>query len=302
MNLLLTGAFNYSDEQKYALEALGYKIKFLQDERSNSSGWDFLQFQAVVCNGLFLYNDINRFKNLQFLQTTSAGLDRIPLDYIEQNGIKLCNARGVYSVPMAEWAVLKTLELYKKSAAFYTSQKKHEWQKQRDLEELCGKTVCIAGLGSVGTECAKRFKAFGCKIVGVDISDFNAKAADSFFFVEDIAKAIDISDVVVLTLPLTDQTRGMINADLLKNFGGKILINIARGAIINGEDLTKALQKGILHGAALDVFEDEPLPADSPLWDMQNVLVTPHNSFVSGGNNARLFDLIYKNLKEFANV
>src|SRR5690606_16220867 len=118
MKLLLTGAFKYSEEQLDSLKSLGYEILFIQDERVPLEV-DVSDVDAVVCNGLFLYNDIKKFKNLKFIQLTSAGLDRVPLDYIKDQGIKIFNARGVYSVPMAEWVVLKILEIYKKSRKFY---------------------------------------------------------------------------------------------------------------------------------------------------------------------------------------
>ena len=116
--LLLTGAFKYSREQLSNLEYLGYEIVFVQDERKTLN-IDVSDINAVVCNSLFLYNDIKEFKKLRIIQLTSAGLDRVPLDYINEKGVQLFNARGVYSIPMAEWAILKTLEIYKKSRVFY---------------------------------------------------------------------------------------------------------------------------------------------------------------------------------------
>ncbi|MGN0560779.1 MAG: hydroxyacid dehydrogenase, partial [Candidatus Fimenecus sp.] len=112
MRLLLTGAFSYSEAQLNALRALGAELVFQKDERG-APETDFAAVEAAVCNGLFLYHDIKEFKNLKCIQLTSAGLDRVPLDYIQEKGIKLCNARGVYSVPMAEWALCGVLSLYK---------------------------------------------------------------------------------------------------------------------------------------------------------------------------------------------
>src|SRR5690554_6071574 len=110
MNILLTGAFNYSKEQFNDIESLGYKITFVQEEREELN-IDVSKFEVVVCNSLFMYNDIKKFKNLKVIQLTSAGLDRVPLEYINQNNIKLFNASGVYSIPIAEWTVLKILEV-----------------------------------------------------------------------------------------------------------------------------------------------------------------------------------------------
>jgi phosphoglycerate dehydrogenase-like enzyme len=145
MNLLLTGAFKYTKGQLNSIQDLGYNITLVQDERVSLSeanqNIDIAAIDAVVCNSLFLYNDINQFKSLKFLQLTSAGMDRVSLDYIKNHGIQIANARGIYSIPMAEWVVLKILEIYKNSRHFYKAQSERKWQKQRGLLELAGKTA-----------------------------------------------------------------------------------------------------------------------------------------------------------------
>ena len=299
MNLLLTGAFTYSQAQLEALRALGADITFVQDERDKLT-MDVSRFDAVVCNGLFLQNDITRFQSLRFIQTTSVGLDRMPLDYINAQGIQLYNARGVYSVPMAEWALCGVLSLYKHITAFLDRQANALWEKDRTVRELSGDTVLVVGCGSVGTECAKRFKAFGTRVAAADICRPTAACYDTFYSMDALPSALEIADVIVLTLPLTEETRGMFGKTLFsKCKRGATLVNIARGAVLCEKDLIEALESGILGGAVLDVFETEPLPKDSPLWEMENVLITPHNSFASSKNNERLFDVIYQNLETY---
>lgn len=299
MQLLLTGAFSYTDAQKEQLKALGAEITFVQEEREKLD-LDVSEFEAVVCNGLFLKNDIRDFRNLRFVQATSAGLDRMPTDYIKEHGIRLCNARGVYSVPMAEFAVSGVSALYKHLPQFLKNQEKRLWQKDRAVRELSGDSVLIVGCGSVGTECAKRFQAFGMRVSAADICRPSADCYDAYYPMEQLPAALAAADVVVLTLPLTEETRGMFSADLLRNCkDGAILVNLARGAVVREADLIRALADGTLGGAVLDVFESEPLPQESPLWNMENVLITPHNSFVSPKNSERLFQCIYENLKAF---
>lgn len=299
MRLLLTGAFSYSEAQLNALRALGAELVYQKDERG-ALETDFAAVDAVVCNGLFLYHDIREFRALRFVQLTSAGLDRVPLDYIQKKGIKLCNARGVYSVPMAEWALCGVLSLYKHLNAFSEKQKNHLWEKDREVRELQGDTVLIVGCGSVGTECAERFKAFGMRVMAADIVNPQSDVYDEYFPMQEIDKALETADVIVLTLPLTEDTRGFFRAERFfhcKN--GAILVNIARGAVVKEKDLTDALISGNLGGAVLDVFEDEPLPKDSPLWELKNVIITPHNSFVSPKNNERLFSVMLQNIETF---
>ncbi len=300
MKLLVTGAFNATDEQLDKLSELGYEIMRQRDEREKPE-CDFSEADAVICNGLFLYHDISEFKSLKVIQLTSAGLDRVPLEEIRKRNIALFNARGVYSVPMAEFALAGVLNLYKHLNSFYDNQKQHLWQKDRQLSELCGKTVAIVGCGSVGTECAKRFKAFDTKIISVDVFNHCNKIYDEFCHISNIGSVLGEADIVILTLPLTDKTRGLFNGEMFSLFkDGSVLVNISRGAVVNEADLAAALESGKLSGAVLDVFETEPLDGESPLWDMPNVIITPHNSFVSGNNGARLFALAYDNLKKSA--
>ena len=289
MKLLLTGAFKYSQEQLNMIQSLGYEVTFVQDERVPLD-IDVSEFEAVVCNSLFLYNDITRFKKLEFIQLTSAGLDRVPLDYLKEKGIKLFNAKGVYSIPMAEWVVLKILEIYKKSRVFYKNQELHKWEKQRDLLELTDKTAAIIGYGSVGTEIAKRLKAFGANVISVDRQVKEDDYVDESILIDDLDAALEKSDVIILTLPLTAETKHLINEEKIKVMkDNAVLINVSRGGIIDETALIESLKEDKFLGVALDVFEEEPLN-ESPLWDFENVIITPHNSFVSDKVNERLLN------------
>lgn len=302
MKLLITGAITWKKEEIDELKDLGHEIVFVQDERIplDQQNIDVTDIDGVICNGLFLYNDINKFKNLKYIQLTSAGFDRVPMEFIEKNKITIHNARGVYSIPMAEFALFGVLQLYKKSKFFYNNQQQKKWEKNRDILELFGKEVCIIGCGNVGTECAKRFNAFGCNVIGIDIFSREDENYSEIFCLEEMDDILPKSDIVILTLPLMDKTKYLINKqklELLKK--DAILVNIARGAIIDTEVLIKRLP--YLNGVILDVFEEEPLLENNPLWNLENVIITPHNSFVGEGNRKRLQDLILKNLKENGN-
>lgn len=301
MKLLLTGAFPYTEGQIRRIKALGCDPIFVQDERG-PLGFDSAQADAAVCNGLFLYHDIASFSNLRYIQLTSAGLDRVPLDYIKGHGITLNNARGVYSIPMAEWIVLKSLELYKHSGAFYRAQEQKDWQKDRSLLELYGKTVCIVGAGSIGIEAAKRFDAFGTRVLAVDAYPVQSEYIERVFRPQELCTALSQSDITVLTLPLTRETKHLFSRDIFEHMKtGSVLVNVSRGAVVKEDDLTDALLSGKLSGAALDVFEEEPLKKDSPLWGLDRVIITPHNSFLSDNTTGRLFELIYTNLANYIN-
>lgn len=295
MNLLITGAWQSAYENILALEQLGHRVVFMQQEKEGLP-CDAEWIEGVICNGLFLYHKIEEFQNLRYIQLTSAGFDRIPMDYVEEHGIEIHNARGVYSIPMAEFAIAGVLQIYKQSRFFYENQRKHKWEKHRGLLELSGKNVCIVGCGSVGTECAKRFKAFGCEIIGIDLFPRKDAFYDQMLGLDKFEEVLPYADVVVLTLPLTDETKHLVDGDMMIHLkDGAVLVNIARGAIIDTNALIKSL--GRLGGAVLDVFEEEPLNEYNPLWRMDNVILTPHNSFVGSGNDPRLSKLIIKNLE-----
>ena len=282
MRLLITGAWQNARDFFPELEKQ-HEILFLQQER-DPLPCDPAWVEGLVCNGLFLYHPIESFPNLCFIQLTSAGCDRVPMDYVREKGIEIHNARGVYSVPMAEFAVAGVLAVYKGLAQFQRQQEQHVWKKNRNLRELAGKTVVIIGCGDVGTECAKRFQAFGCRVLGVNRTVRPTEHFDEIVGLDRLDEVLCSADVAVVTVALTEETRGLVKARLLKPEA--LLMNVSRGATV---DLTGARCELLL-----DVFETEPLDAESSLWD--SATVTPHNSFVGDGNSARLSALILANL------
>lgn len=293
MNVLVTGAFQLNSEELTALEAAGHKVFTHPDERAPVELPE--RYEAVVCNGLFLYNSIERFTNLRLIQLTSAGLDRVPLDYIRAHDIELHNATGVYSVPMAEFAVCGILQMYKQSRFFAADQAQHKWEKHRGLLELSSKRVCILGCGDVGREIAKRLKAFDCRITGVNRTVRVLPDFDEILPLEKLPDAASVGDILICCIALTAETRDIVSKEIFDCLpAGAIFVNVARGALADDASLTAWLQSG--GHAVLDVFEEEPLPENSPLWDMENVILTPHNSFVGDGNRVRLWGTISKAL------
>ncbi len=294
MNLLVTGAWQGAKDY---LSQLGqnHDVVFMQQEKDAlpcMPAW----VEGVICNGLFLSHPIEQFVNLKYIQLTSAGFDRVPMDYVQAHGIQIHNARGVYSVPMAEFAVSGVLTLYKQQRFFSDKQKESVWEKHRGLLELAGKTVLIVGCGSVGQACAKRFSAFDCVVLGADVVTDEKAYFEKIYPMSGLYEALAKADIVVLTLPLIPETMHLMNVqafDAMKE--GSVLVNIARGGVVDTNALVSALEDK-LYGAVLDVFETEPLSADSPLWTMDHVILTPHNSFVGDGNAQRLADVIMENI------
>ena len=296
MNLLITGAWADAKAHFEEIEAMGHSIRFLQRERE-ALPCDPDWVEGVICNGLFLHHPIESFPRLRYIQLTSTGFDRVDLRYVQARGIEIRNARGVYSVPMAEFAVSGVLQLYKKARFFQENQKEHRWEKHRGLLELWGKTVTIVGCGSVGSECAKRFQAFGCRVLGVDLYPREDGSYEQILPLEELDKTLPETEILVLTVPLSEETRHLIDRrriGLLPQ--SAIVVNIARGPILDETALREALQEERISGGVLDVFETEPLPENDPLWSAPNLILTPHNSFVGDGNAERLSRLIFRNL------
>lgn len=279
MNLLITGAWKDANNKVAYIETMGHVVYFMQYENGElpcNAEW----IEGIICNGLFLYYPLSTFPNLRFIQLISAGYDRVDMSEVIDREIKICNAKNVYSIPMAEYAVWGVLELYKHARSFYQKQKAHIWEKDRGLTELYGKSVAIIGCGDVGRECAKRFNAFGCSVIEVHRDLFGLDEALN-------------ADIVVVSIALTKKTRRLIKPTQMKS--GSILVNISRGEIVDSDSLLEATQ---LLGVVLDVFDEEPLVYDSTLWDRENCIITPHNSFIGEGNQERLWNVIKDNLEK----
>ena len=148
MKLLITGAWQVSNEQLNQIKLMGHSVVFMQNEKDELP-CDYCEVEGVVCNGLFLHHSIEKFTNLKYIQLTSAGFDRVPIDYVKEKGITIFNARGVYSIPMAEFAISGVLQLYKQTNFFRKNQEDCAWVKHRELLEIYGKTVSIVGCGTV---------------------------------------------------------------------------------------------------------------------------------------------------------
>jgi len=241
---------------------------------------------------------------LRWLQASSAGVGpTIAKAGLEGSGLIITTASGVHAGPLAEYVMLGLLMWSKQFPLITRQQKAHHWQ-QYATDELPGKTLTIIGPGKIGREVARLAQAFGMRVLaspsqleGRAAADYNAQALFSSRDKASLHAALADTDALVLAMPHTPQTERMIGAAEFATLKpGAYFINIARGKVIDEAALIAALQSGHLSGAALDVFEDEPLPADNPLWDMPNVLVTPHSASTVYQENGRIIDLFLHNL------
>lgn len=300
MKLVITGVQKFHEDIRQKITDLGYEILDHADETVEFTSEEY-GCDVVVAMSPFRGSNIEKFTNLKFFQAISAGYETLPIDAFKEKGIKFSNARDVYSVPIAELTVMRILEIYKKSAMYMKQQERHEWKRDFRLQEITDKKIAVLGTGSIGVQIAKRLKAFDAVTIGFNRSE---KPAEYFDYVYSIYKFSDMAgefDVIIAALPLNNGTVHIINEDILSKMNNKsILINIGRGQSVDTTALCEVLNDRKILGAALDVFEEEPIPKDSPLWEAEGLLITPHISSGSNYMNKRIYDLVYDNLKAFA--
>jgi len=299
MKTLVT--YKYTDEQMKSLEDLGYKIIF-KNEKDIRFSDEMKDVDTLVCFNPFDTLDISKFPNLKWIQLLSAGINQVPKDIVLDKNILLTNNRGGYSIPIGEWIVLKILEMLKDSKGFYDRQNRKEWKMDTSILELYGKTVAFIGTGSIASEAAKRLEPFGVENIGINTDGREVKYFHKTFSNDHMNEAIGQSDIIVITTPYTKETHHLVDEELFSNIkDGTYLVNIARGSIIDEKALIKNLETGKIKKAALDVFEVEPLPEDNPLWEMDNVIISPHNSWASEMNRNRRYKIAYENMKRYIN-
>jgi phosphoglycerate dehydrogenase-like enzyme len=249
---------------------------------------------------LFKVHDLDEFARLKQIQLFSAGMDMLDMERIRAKGITVKNASDVYSVPIAEFVLMRILEIQKSSRYFESIRSEKSTHKKRDLVELFGKTCAIYGYGSIGREISMRLKSFGVKTVGISRSGKKDEYLDEGYTVAESRKYIGEFDIVVSCLPQSEETEKFFNIEYFEAMKQNAsFVNISRGGVVDETALIEAVKAGKFLGVALDVFEKEPLPQTSELWDLEGVYLSPHNSFASTIMYDRLFNRIYENLVAF---
>lgn len=240
---------------------------------------------------------------LRWIQFTSSGVGPFVLkNGLDRPDLLLTNAAGIHAVPLAEHVLLALLYFWKDVPARQRDQRAHVWERYAG-RELRGSTVLVVGMGAVGQEVARTCRANGLRVIGMrrtPVADASALHADAIVPPDRLLEVLPTVDAVVLIAPHTPETEGMIGAEAFAAMKpGTVLVNIARGQLVDEPALVAALRSGRLGGAALDVAAVEPLPAQSPLWDLPNVFVTAHSASTVDKENERLTDLFCDNLRRF---
>jgi phosphoglycerate dehydrogenase-like enzyme len=243
-------------------------------------------------------------EGLRWVQATAGGageqVQAAGLSAAELDRVMITRAGGVHVGPLAEFAILGLLAFTKNLPRLLADKRARHWD-HYPVAELAGATVLLVGLGAVGAEVARLAKAFGMRVIAVNrtgrthLPDVDEVRPSRF-----LKDLLPVAHGVVLTLPLTEQTRGMFDAAAIERMhAGAVLVNVGRGGVIDEPALIRALEQSRLAGAALDVFASEPLPADSVLWTLPNVLLSPHTAGLSIHENERLVELFSENLRRY---
>jgi len=291
--------FGYDERQDGASES---------PEEAKSSLEAILGDTEVILSTYVIYPDLfSLAPRLRWVQLTSAGAENIIDSDFLREGVTVTTASGIHAVPVGEFVLGIMLAFAKGLHKAVRGQMEHEWLSYLP-SELQGKTAGILGMGAIGSQIARYAKAFGMRVIATRRSAERPLAGEQSGFVDvdelvppsQLNRILSACDYLVIAVPLTAETRHMIGeAELRAMKPSAVLINISRGAVVDEKMLVRALKEGWIAGAGLDVFEQEPLPKDSELWGMENVIVTPHVSGATPLYVERLVELFCDNLRRY---
>ncbi len=241
---------------------------------------------------------LEEYPTIEWVHVSSAGVEHL-LPLLEGFGGIVTNSAGLYAEPIAEWVIAMMLMHAKRLRVLVERFERREWQGVAS-EEIGGKTLGIIGTGGIGTAIARRARGLGMHVVGMRASGKPSEHVERMYTPNGLHEMLGLSDYVVIATPLTEQTAGLIGEPELRAMQpSAVLLNIARGRIVQTEALVRALEEGWIAAAYLDVTDPEPLPPEHPLWGLPNVFITPHTSGHSPLSSRRVLDFFISNLRRW---
>ncbi len=262
---------------------------------------------------------VEQAPHLRWVQLYSAGADRLMDNPLFQTDVMFTTASGVHSINIAEYVFAMTQAWYRKLPQLFVWKQSKEWGRDKEsiessIEELHGETIGIVGYGSIGRQVARLAQAYGLRVLAMqhgtnhkdtgyqfpNVGDPEGTIPEKYYTFDQLHDMLQECDVVVVSVPLTTETKAMFNAEAFQAMKeSAFFVNIARGDVCDETALISALKQKQIAGAALDVFQQEPLPATSPLWDLPNVLMSPHDSGVTPHYNERAATIFEANLRRY---
>ncbi|KAB1197596.1 MULTISPECIES: D-2-hydroxyacid dehydrogenase [Haloferax] len=254
---------------------------------------------ADVITGTYLQRDVLAAADeLQLFAGAAAGYDHLPMAELRERSVTVTNASGVHGPNIAEHVIGWLLTITRRLDEGIRRQERREWRTFQAYGELEGSTVTVVGLGAIGQAIVERLEPFGVETVGVRHTPEKGGPTDRVVGFDDVESALVETDHLVLACPLTDETRHLIDQQAFFSLPNHaVLVNVARGGVVDTDALVKSVQRGYVRAAALDVTEPEPLPNDHPLWDFENVFITPHVAGHTPHYFTRLADIVAENVE-----
>ncbi len=252
-------------------------------------GWGWMDIHPLLKNG----------HQLKWIHALSAGVENLLAPVQEDRTLLLTNSKGIHGIPVSEHVLSLMLAFTRGLNIFIRNQEQRLWQRS-PVDELHDKTIAIVGLGSIGRELAKKAKCFSMHVIATKQTPTRELFVDRLYPPEQLDEMLAEADFVVASLPLLPETSRLFSLERFQKMkSSAYFINISRGSIVNENDLITALQEKVIKGAALDVFEEEPLSETSPLWEMSNVIITPHLAALSPNYMERAIKLFGENLERY---
>lgn len=299
--LKLLKTTKWHDWQKDAIREVVENPVFLEPETHGKL--EDLVFEADILFGSPSFSPelLAKSNTLKLVHVGSTGVDRYMIPEFQQSNIILVNSRGVHGTTVADHAMAMLLALSRGFHDAWEHRRQKKWDPHaQSIVNLPGKTAGLLGLGAIGIEVARRCKAFSMRVIGIRRNPQPTESVDLVLPPSGLDQVLTESDFVVCSLPLTRETRHLIT---LREFSlmkpTAFFINVGRGAVVKEADLITALSQGLIKGVGLDVFEQEPLPEDSPLWEMPNVIITPHSAGFDEEHAKKTFAIFVQNLVRF---
>ncbi|ARS89198.1 D-2-hydroxyacid dehydrogenase [Natrarchaeobaculum aegyptiacum] len=271
-----------------ALEDLSLSVSVIGDD------------EIADCDAVVTLEHREAYLDCAWIHSIQAGVDRFPIDEFEAAGVGLTNSSGIHGRPIGESVASYLLAFARRLHDHVAHQQERRWARPAwdEAFTLSGATACVVGTGTLGQGVAAVLGPLGLEVIGVRRSSEPLPAFDEMYANDDLLEAIADADFVIATVPLTDDTHHLFDEGVFDAMGDDAyLVNVARGPVVDEAALVAALESDSLAGAALDVFEEEPLPADSPLWDIEEVIVTPHAAGFTQDYYRGVADLVRENVE-----
>ena len=273
------------------------KVSALDQEKIDSQ----IEHADVLAGTFWESSPIHDVKNLKWIHSFSAGVERVLTPEVKDSNVLVGNCSGIHAIPIAEHILGFMLLFTRCFSDTFRQQEEKVWERSKQMTELYGKTVLIVGLGHIGKEAARLASCVGTRILAVEQQERETPDfVEKLYSPDQLMEALPKADFVVCALPYTSTTHHLFDSEKFRIMKqSAVFINISRGGVVHEKELIKALREKDIAGAALDVTEVEPLAKDSPLWEMENVVITPHHSGLSEKYMDRAVEVFCVNLQAY---